>query len=221
MGDVLTNGTTQRAFTVERAQMDHSPPTYEYFRGCQFDGLNIALEAEQVVRATAQIVGLSGAVTGTRFAGATDVAAPAAPVLTASADMGQLLRGGAVIDVALMSLGINIANNLRRLARIGSVTAAGIGNGELSVSGPISGYFQTPALLQAVLADTETSFTTAIGRADGTYLFDLPRVKLSGSAQVQGKNADRMFSGTMQAMRWPAGGYTIRVHRFHSLPALG
>lgn len=223
MADVVRNGVTQRAFTFERQQLDHSPATIEYFRGVQINDLSLTLEAERPMTAQMQVMGLNYAVGTTRTAGATDVAAPTNPILTTSADMGAVLRGGAPItDSALMTLGIQISNNLRRQARIGSIQAAGMGNGEISVTGPVTAYFGSPALIAAVIADAETSFMLAVGRQDGdrsAILIDIPRVKLSGSAGVNAKNSDRMFQGTFSAMRSPALGYTIAFQRFHVLPA--
>lgn len=222
-GDFLTNGVTQRSFTMERQQQDLASPSFEYHRGSQVNSMELTLRAATIITGQFGYLGLDAIVDTARIAGATDIPAPAFPVLNAASNVGRIAEGGAVIagPSYITELGFNLNNNLERQLAVGVLGAVGIRNGEVNVSGSINAYFGDIALLQKVLNDTETSLFFRAGRQDGdreSILIDIPRVKLSGNAPVTGKNADRMFNGQYQAMRHPTLGITVSAGRFPYLP---
>lgn len=223
-GDFLVNGTTKRSNTIERQYLDHSPVTYEYLRGQVLDKFSINAPAQQIATCTMSYVGADAVTQTTRFAGATDVAAPTGDVLNTSSNVGRIGFGGTTITGPnyVMSATIEVNNNLRRQNAIGSIGAVGIGVGELSVTGTLETYFGDATVYAAVVNNTKTSFDLRLGRADGdrpTVVFDLPSLKLSGgSPNVSGKNADVMLSAPFQAFRDATLGYTISVGRFWYLP---
>ncbi len=224
MGDFVKNGTTQRGFTYEGQQQDLTSPSFEYFPGQQVDGLSYALKAGAVVTGTINLIGqgLPSPLT-TRASGATDIAAPTFPVLNAANNIGRLMMNGTVVSSPsyMMELGLDIKNNLAGQGALNSLTPVGIRDGEVSVSGPISQYFGDLTSLNAVLNDTDTSIMFRMGRLDGnreSLMFDVPAVKLTGTAPVSGKNQDRMFTGSYAAKKHATLGFTVSCSRFWYLP---
>ncbi len=220
-GDIVTTGTTQRAFSFERQQQDLASPSYELFKGCQVDTLSLMFKAASIVTGSIGLQGLTSTASTSRAAGATDVAAPAYPVLNAASNVGRLMEAGVVTAAFIEEIGFDLKNNLAREVAVGTLGAVNIRDGEIGLSGAISAYFSDLNLLNKVLADTPTSIMLRTGRSDGnreSIILDIPQVKLSGTSTVSAKNASRMFTGTYDAYRHAALGYTAAAQRYWYLP---
>lgn len=224
-GDFLVNGSTKRSNTFERQYLTHSPVTYEYLTGQTPDQMKLTLATQAIATYSMTYMGKAGQVQTSRVSGATDIPAPSTDVLNTSSNVGRIGFNGTEVTGPnyIMSAEIDINNNLRRQNAIGSIGAVGTGNGEFSVTGTLDTYFGDPSIYQAVINNTATSCDFRVGRADGnrsTYVFDLPRIKLSGgSPEVGGKNQDVSIKATFQAYRHPTLGYTISIGRFWYLPS--
>ena len=91
-----------------------------------------------------------------------------------------------------------------------------------ALGGTLRAYFNDIALLNKVLNDTETSIMFKTGQSSdnrNAYVWDIPRVKLTGTSEIGGKNTDRMFDGRYDALRHATLGYTVGLTRFNYLPA--
>lgn len=224
LGDFLTNASTLRSNTIERQYLDHSPVTYEYLRGQALDKFAVTADASKIATYVKSYVGADGIVQTTRFAGATDIAAPTNDVLNTAANVGRIGFAGANITGPnfVTSAKFDFTNNLRRQMAVGSVGAVGIGNGEFVVSGTLSTYFGDKTVLDKIMNNTLTSFDIRLGRTDvnnQSLVFDFPSIKLSsGSPSVSGKNADVMLAANFQAIRDATYGYTASIGRFWYLP---
>jgi len=218
-GDVLINGTTLRTFTLEEQFTDHSPVSYQQFNGQGVNTLGLSAASQSIVTATAGFFGTTAALTTTRFAGATDIAAPTNTVLNSSSNVARIARGGVPISGAnfVLEASIDINNNLRRLPAVGFLGAIDIGSGEFSVTGNLSTYFDDISIAQDVISNSETSFNLIFqDDVDQVAVFDLPRIKFSsGSPEVPGKNQDVTIPLEYQAIRDPALGYTMAVQRLY------
>lgn len=222
-GDFLKNGTTQRSVSIERQQQDLTAPSYEVFKGMQIDTASITFSSGEIAKGSFGYVGMTGTIDTVRTSGATDVAPAANAVLNASSNVGRIAENGTIISGPsyLTELGFNLKNNLERQRAIGTIGAVGIRNGEIELTGTLNAYFGDTLLQGKVLNDTETSLMWRVGRADGnrlSYVFDVPRAKLTGTSPVDGKNQDRMFNGSYSALRHAALGYTVSIQQFYYLP---
>lgn len=216
-GDVLINGTTLRTFTLEEQFTDHSPVTYQNFFGQGINTLSLNAASQSIVTANGGFFGTTAELVTTRFAGATDVAAPANTVLNSSSNVARIARGGVPIAGAnfVLEATVEINNNLRRLPAVGFLGAVDIGSGEFSVTGSLSTYFDDPSIAQDVINNAETSFNLIFSDdVDQTLVIDLPRIKFSaGSPEVPGKNQDVTIPLEYQALRDPSLGYTMAIQR--------
>jgi hypothetical protein len=214
-------------FAVERRFEDHSPITRELFLGMALNNFNLTLAPQAIAVGSLTWFGFNSAVSD-NFGGdypelyaviPVDVAASQFDVYNTSNDIGRLGRGVDPIDAAgvnfVLEATIEINNNLRRQPAVGVFGAAGIGVGELSVTGTLSTYFDNDEILQVILANSETTLDLITQGGDGrSMVFDLPRIKFSGGApDVPGKNQDVTIPGTYQAIRSPVFGYTISNQR--------
>ena len=209
-------------FAVERRFEDHVPQTRELFLGMALNNFNITLAPQAIAVGSLTWFGFSSAVSDADPLYADlydnlpiDVLAEQFDVYNTSSDIGRLGRGVDAIDSAgvnfVLEATIEINNNLRRQPAVGVFGAAGIGVGELSVTGTLSTYFDNDEILQIILNNTETSLDLITQGGDGrSMVFDMPRIKFSGGApDVPGKNADVTIPGTYQAILSPVFGYTI------------
>ncbi|CAH1658718.1 conserved hypothetical protein [Hyphomicrobiales bacterium] len=224
-GDFLKNGTTKLPSTFERQYLDHSPVSYEYFRGLELNTLSISAPAQQIATYAKSYIGRSAEILSARLSGATDVTPDVGDVLNTSSNVGRISVGGQEVAGPnfVMSATIEINNNLRAQNAVGYLGAVGIGNGEFTVTGTQEFYFGDKSVYEKVLANAPSNFTMVLGRQDGarqSILVDLPRLKYAtGAPAVSGKNDDVMLSANFQAIRHPTLGYTMAVQRFHYLPA--
>lgn len=210
-------------FALERRFEDHSPITRELFLGMALNNFNLTLSPQAIAVGSLTWFGFNSAVSDD-FAGnypdlyaalPADVAAEQFDVYNTSSDIGRLGRGIDPIDAAgvnfVLEATIEINNNLRRQNAVGVFGAAGIGVGELSVTGTLSTYFDNDEILQIILTNAETSLDLITQGGDGrSMVFDMPRIKFSGGApDVPSKNADVTIPGTYQAILSSVFGYTI------------
>lgn len=212
-------------FAVERRFEDHSPVTRELFLGMALNNLSLTLQPQAIAVGSLTWFGYNSAVSD-NSAGSypelydtlpTDEAAAQFDVYNTSSDIGRLGRGSDPVDAAgvnfVLEASIELNNNLRRQPAVGVFGAAGIGAGELSITGTLSTYFDNKEILEIILANTETTLDLITQGPDGrSMVFDLPRIKFSaGAPDVPGKNQDATIPGTYQALLSSVFGYTISV----------
>ncbi len=232
LGERLKNGVLFRSYTLEEEFSDHSPVTFQYFRGMVIDGFTITAAPQAIVTTSVTFSGkdalFSDATTPTaefavdgagRVSGATSIALPALQVLNSSSNVGRIARGGVPITGKnfVLEASFEIANNLRQLNAVGFLGAVDIGVGEFSVTGTLNTYFDDADLARDVIANAETSFDV---RFDDNFqhsvIIDAPRIKFSeGAPEVPGKNADVTIALAYQAIRQASFDYTLKYMRFN------
>jgi hypothetical protein len=226
MGDFLSNGSTKRSNTIERQYLDHSPVTYEYFRGQTVNTLAVDGKPGAIATYTRDYIGKDAYLPSpmVRVTGATDVAAPTYGVLNTSSNVGRIGFNGSPVTGPNFILGasFNINNNLRAQKAVGFIGAVGTGNGEFTVTGKLQTYFGDPTVYKQVINNTLVSFDMRVGRLDGnreSLLFDFPSIKLSsGAPAVSGKNQDVTIDASFTAIMNATLGYTVSVSRYWYLP---
>lgn len=214
-------------FAVERRFEDHNPITRELFLGMALNNLSATFQPQAIAVGSVTWFGFNATVSD-NSAGSyselyaalpTDVEAPQFDVYNTSNDIGRLGRGVDPVDAAgvnfVLEASIELNNNLRRQPAVGVFGAAGIGAGELSVTGTLNTYFDNKEILQVILENQETTLDLiTVGQDGRSMVWDLPRIKFSaGAPDVPGKNQDTTIPGTYQALLSSVYGYTISVQR--------
>ncbi len=224
-GDFLKNGTTIWAFDWENAQLDIASPAFEYFYDDMINGLTINWTGGKEITVAVDFIGnQADAITTTRYAGSTDLAAPIFGTMTATSNVGDLTEGGVTLmgGVNCMSAGsIKIANNIGREPVVGPLGSAAINVGEFMVSGNIDTYLADATIMAKGIANTLTSFTTFTGNNSGDkqgYRFDVPAIRITPDSSVSGKNQARKVAGPYEAEPHPTLGYTMSIGRFWFTP---
>jgi len=234
LGERLKNGVLFQSYTFEEEFEDHSPVTFQYFRGMTVDGLTITAAPQAIVTTSFTFSGkdslYSDATVPTtefsvdgagRVAGAVEVPLPSVQVLNSSSNVGRIARGGVPIAGSnfVLEASFEVANNLRQLNAVGFLGAVDIGVGEFGVTGTLNTYFDDANLARDVINNTETSFDTRF-EDDNSHvvLIDAPRIKFSeGAPEVPGKNQDVTIPLAYQAIRQDAFDYTLKYMRFNGV----
>lgn len=217
-GDYMRNGTIEKSFSVELEYAGLATPEYEYYRGMEVSAMNFDMNAQEILKGSVSFMGRDATIGTSRFSGATTVAATTNDVMNTSSHIGSIREGGSVVTGPnyVTSAKLAIENNLRMQTAIGDAAAIGIGVGRCNVSGTLSTYFGSSALLSKLRANAATSYDFRVQDPSNTraYIFDLPRIKFtSGNPEVSGVDTDMMIELGYQAIRHPALGYMIHTQR--------
>lgn len=215
-GDYVRNGTTKYSHTIEQAYLDSG--MYQYFQGMVVAGMSLDLDANQLVKGSFTFLGGDSQALNAQTAGASNWSwVPTNDVLNASANVARLSENGTPITGPnyVLSLKLNVNNNLRSQDAVSVLGAVGIGEGRSDITGTFTTYFGDVTVLQKALLNTATSLDFNLKDAAGnTLLVDLPRVKLAtGSAPLGGQNQDVTVECGFQAIKHPVLGYQMHLQK--------
>ena len=186
--DVLKSGTTRRSFTIEREFGDLATPEYHRHTGCEFNSMAVSVAPNQMATATFTIVGKDLEVATSEVAGSTysaDVGNTPFDSFT-----GSITEGGSAI-ATVTAIEFTIENGIEPLFSVGSDTTNRPSIGKSRVTGSLTTYFDSKALYEKFLNETESEIVLTLTDVDGNdYQFDIPRVKYnSGQPDVSGEGA--------------------------------
>ena len=231
----LVNGTTFRSYSLEEEFADHSPVTYQYFRGMVVDTFTLTASPQSIVTLEFGFAGkdafFSDATTPASTpdqlpavdgAGRVDSATTVTPgdvdVLNSSSNVGRIARGGSQIagENFVLEYTIEVANNTRNLNAVGFLGAVDVGFGSFEVTGALNTYFDNADIARDVVDNTETSVDIRFeDDSEHVIVIDTPRLKYSeGAPEVPGRNDDVTIALSYQGLADAAKGYTLGWFRF-------
>ena len=222
--NTIKNGIKQIPLTFEKRfylGQDSSDDTelYDYFRftGMVANTMSLSIAANSIITGSFDFMG-KGATSGDAIlSSATYEEASETDVLSASHDVGTLTLTG--IDdypnPKIMSIDLEVNNNLQGAGVVGSVDYASIGAGSFDVSGTMQLYYESLDLYQAFLNSTALSLSLTVGKTTGQkYTFDIPRLKLSSCEIIaEGENSYVMCSAGFQGLKDSTLGATMKITR--------
>lgn len=219
-GDYMRNGTVENSYTFEIDYQDMAVEAYEYFAGMEVKTVALQMNAQAIPTVTFSFMGTAATQGTTRFSGATTLAPIASEVMNTSSNVATIREGGSEVTNPnyVMSLNLNIENNLRFRNAIGSLSAIGIGNGRCNVTGSIDTYFGDMTMLNKLRNDTESSLDFVVVKSNQAYVFDIPRVNYSSEKHpITGIDTDIMITLNFQGLRDATLGYTLHMQRLFYL----
>lgn len=213
---VVSNGDTPKSFTLEWEQSDIDQ--YLFYRGMQGNSLSLSVDVGSIITGSFGFTGLSHDIAGASVLPGVPVASQSLDVMNAVTDVGLVLENGANLLSAgsfLKSVKLDINNNHRAQKAVGVYGNAGIGAGEMAVSGSLEVYFESATYYNKWLKGTNTSL--AIGFADqlgNGYLFEMDKVRFKdGGLNFGGRDSDVMLSLPFDAFYNAATGRGLRLTR--------
>ncbi len=217
-GDYMREGTTRRSYTVEQQFQDLTIPTFEYYKGMVPTMFEMDMKSQDIMTCKTTFMGLTIAdPNSSRFAGATDVAAPTNDVINTSDNVGSILVNGVTLAGNFLTSFTMVIDNMgRRNSAIGSRYSVNIKAGRANISGKLEMYYDDSTILAFIRASTAVGIFVPVLDPTGTkaMLFDMPKVKLGdGSPTVPGIDTDRMLPTDYQALKHGTLGYELHIQR--------
>lgn len=200
-GCYMRNGTSRKSFALEKQYK--TVGQYELFSGVRVAGFEMNVENRQKVTINFTLNGKSSA-TGAATAVLQSQAATVNPVITASANVGQIIEGTTPLDVVIRSISLTLDNAPRAedRAAVGSKFTTEIPFGTLMVNGTISTLFADMTMYNKVINHTDTSLSFRITDPNGkVIIFTVPKMKVSGGPTIPGQNQDVPLDLEFRAFR--------------------
>ena len=174
--DQLLAGTTRRSFTIERFFADLN--TRIRYTGCEVNELNLTIQPNAVVTGSISFVGKDQDPLNTIIAGATYPN----PIGGCPFDsFSGVIKEGGTVSGHITQIELTIANGIEPNFVVGSKTTIETSIGQSLVSGTVTAYFTSVAMLNKFINETSSSLEFELVNEAGDKLtFVLPNIKYNG-----------------------------------------
>lgn len=186
--NVIKNGVTEKSVTLEKTFEGGTTDQYHRFAGAIVNNMTLAMQVGQIVTGSFGFVAKNVTQATTAIAGSSYTAVNTNAVMNAASNFGSLTITGST-GPELISLNLNVSNNLRVQQAIGSVAARGVTSGRFVVTGDLTAYFESAELYTMFLAGTAADLNfTLTDSAGKSYAFAIGNLKFSNCEIVAGGN---------------------------------
>lgn len=216
----LTNGVTQRSFSVERSLQDIGQSFV--YRGMTVSKMDLSFASGAIVTGTFDLLGkdsIRANVTGPNYSQlpGTPIASDAFDVMNAVTGVGNVLENGIPLaGTFIKSLKLTVDNKLRGRTAIGTLGNVSVGSGTFDVKGTIEVYLIDGTMYDKFINNTASaiSWTMQDGAGNG-YAFTLPKVKYSDAkVQAGGGDQDIMISMPFTGLMDATTGKMLLIDKF-------
>lgn len=207
-------GSTRRSFTMMRHFADITDKPYFIFRGVEINSMSLSFSANAMVTGTFSVLGKSQALATTAPTGATYPEATTTRAMDSFT--GAIKEEGA--DIAVVTeASITIENGLNPRFVVGSKDSIYPEVGRSNVTGSITAYFESAALVEKFINETPSSLTLEAADTDGNkYEFLLPRIVYTGGQPDVAGEGSIVLTMPFQAILDPAEKTNIKVTRINA-----
>jgi hypothetical protein len=174
--NVLKAGKLRRSFTMQRNFSDIS--TFIRYKGVEFNEMTLSVAPNANVTGSFTLIGKDQDGGNGAVAGATYPSAEGGCAFDSFS--GTISEGGS--DIAVVTqVDLNVANGIEPQFVIGSDSVQFTSIGRSNVTGTVTAYFSSPALLNKFINETASSIAFTLIDEDANELtFTLPNVKYTG-----------------------------------------
>lgn len=210
--DRLKAGVVRRTFTIEREFADlETGEKYHRFTGCEFNKLELDVNANAMVTGTFSIIGKDMIAAATPVVGSTY----ANPLSTSPLDSftGVLKEGGQTIAV-ITEIKLSIENGLESRYVVGDKTSINPSVGRAMVTGNITAFFEDSTLITKFINETTSSIEFSLPDPEGNVLtFVMPRIKYSGGQPDTNGDGPITLSMPIDALYDATSGTNLYIER--------
>ncbi|PZQ46169.1 MAG: phage tail protein [Micavibrio aeruginosavorus] len=198
--NVLKNDVTERSFTIEKKFETGVTDQYHRLTGARVNTFNLRMAAREKITGSFGLMGKTVSTGTTAISGATYTAANTNPIMNA-ASMFQTLTMSGITNPELLSLDLNITNNMRQQPVMGQIGSKGVGAGRFEVNGSFEAYFANSEIVDAYVNNTATTLNFTIGGTSSLkYALAMAKVKFSGvEVSTPGNDQDVIARVNFQA----------------------
>lgn len=195
--NVLKAGTTFKSVTIEDGFMDLTSPVYNVFTGVAVNTMSLNITPNAIVTGSFGCLGK----TMTTSTTALDASLTAATTHTPFVGWkGTISEGGSSI-ASVSSVALELNNGLAPTYVVGSQTTPQFEIGQSNLTGTITAYFESNALLTKFIAETESSLELTLDGVNGGDLtIEIPRIVYSGAGLPRELGGSRMYTLPFQAL---------------------
>lgn len=213
-GAVITNGTTERSFTIERQHTDVAS-TFELYTGVKVNSMTLNVAAGSISRYTFALLGQDEASAAATAASST-TAHTTNPIMNGVDNVYAVRENHVSLGTIVRSFSMSVANNHFARQAVGALGPVSMGSGSCVVTGTLSVYFENNTLLDKFRNWTTTNLSFILQDSAGNaYCFHIPECKLTlGRATTPGLNQDITAELSFQGYRDTTYGHTVRVTRW-------
>lgn len=207
--NVLKAGTTPKYLSVERAFADISE--YHQFSGCMVNMLSLTIEPNAMVTGSFGVIGKDVTVASSALDASVTAATGNPPF---DGFTGSISEGGGAVD-NVTSLTLDLNNALAPSFVIGSDVTPQILAGQSNLTGRVSAFLESEALLNKFLNETESSISLTLeGAAGGDITILVPRIKYTaGEVDVTNANDGILINLPFQALRDDTEATNLKITR--------
>lgn len=206
-GKKLLMGTTKRSFTLEQSFGDVS--VYERFNGMRVGGFTLGVQPNGMSTVSWEFLGQNG-LAPYSSAYFTSPAAETTTGILSGID-GAVRVNGTEMGI-VTGLQLNMTNNLSIQPVIGSPFAPDVFVGRKVLTGSLSAYLESTAMLAAFEAETEMDIVAVLqasGNAPQDFMsFNMQRVKFSSASKTIGPDGGVVVQFPFQALLKAGGAAT-------------
>lgn len=209
VSDVLKNGKTESSFTIEKGFTDIGQ--YMSYTGCMVNKFSMSIKPDAIVTATFEFIGKSAnAVTTTPLDASPDAYSTNPPF---DSFTGTITEGGSAIGF-VTGLDFSVDNGMSGSQVIGANTINDLVSGNSKVTGTLTAYFQTAALVNKFINETESAIVCTLTDLNGKdWIINFPRVKYTGGdPDIAGEGAIEL-SMPFEALYHTATGASLQITR--------
>lgn len=176
--DQLQVGTTRRSFTIERKFANIAVPEWHRYLGAEINTFSLSVVPDAIVTGTFNFMAQDSSIGTAIISGATYGSATTTEPFDSFS--GTITEGGGAI-ATVTSVEMTLENGLSPLFVVGSALTDQPVIGKSRVTGTLTTYFQSKALLDKFINETSSSLVFVLqDPAGNTYDFTLPDIKYTG-----------------------------------------
>lgn len=208
--NVAKVGTTQKSFSIEHGQADIGQ--YRQFTGCTPSAFTLNVPSgNTLVTADFEFVGMNGAIAATSL----DADGYGVPAVTGDPFVhldGSFTEGGSSIAY-MTGLQLKIDNKLQSNYALGSSAARSITPGMASVTGQITVFFESAALITKFLAETNSSLTFTLVSGAKSQIWNMPVVQYNAANVAVSGDGPQVITLPFEALYDSGIGSVLQVTR--------
>lgn len=176
--DQLQVGTTRRSFTVERKFDNLATPEWHRYTGAEVNTFNLSVAPDAIITGSFGMIAQDTAIATSAIAGSSYGAATTTEPFDSFS--GTITEGGSAIGT-VTSLELTLENGMNPLFVVGSDVTEEPSIGKSRVTGTLTVFFQSKALLDKFINETSSSLVFVLqDPAGNTYDFTLPNIIYTG-----------------------------------------
>jgi len=211
-GGYIENGTTLVSYNLEKDYQDLST-VLSLLKGMSINGMGLEVPADGIIKGTFDFMG-SDEESLAATAGSGYVLANTNQVMTGANHVTNFFEN--FDETSILSLSLNLSNNLRTRMVVGTLGVASMGSGTVEITGTVTLHMANSTLFDKYLDQDTTSIVFAARDTEGNgILIELPSVKIiDGQRNAGGINTDVIGTFEFRAFMDADELVSIRIARF-------